>query len=718
MFKLEQNKVVTKEHEILFLNEDIINISDGIKTEFKTEKKVLENIKLDAKEVDGILIIKSKKFILKVSNVVDIYDCNNNPVCVNYSDNIIEKQVFDNKLAELEGHKIDTDNINSNKLIKIKTSKESLFYGLGDKTGFLNKRGYEYINHNTDNPAPQVDSFKSLYKSIPFFIVKEKCFSYGIFFDNTYKSYYDFCYSSDDYYSFGAEKGSADYYFINGNLKEIISNYTLLTGRYPMPQLWTLGNQQSRWGYKTQEDIYEVVKKYKEANIPLEVIHLDIDYMDNYKVFTTCDKKFKDIKKMIVDLKKQGVKVVTIIDPGVKVEKDYYVYEEGKKNNYFATLNNEIYKNVVWPGDSVFPSFINSDVRKWWGDLSKFLIDLGVDGIWTDMNEPASFRGPLPDDVVFKGDKLNHLHDEVHNIYGHYMAEATYNGLVEHTGKRPFVITRAAFSGTQKYSTFWTGDNHSIWAHLQMAIPQQLNMGLSGMSFVGTDIGGFSSDCTKELMIRWVQVGIFSPLCRNHSCDGSRFQEPYRFDKETIDIYRSMINLRYNLIPYFYDLFKIHEETGLPIVRPLVLHYENDINTYNLNDQFMVGENMIVCPVVTQGDTNRKIYLPDGVWYDYFTKEKVDNGFSLYDVPLNKVAIFVKEGSIIPEFNTTNLSNVDELILNVFGDAEYTHYQDNGTDFDYRNDKYNLYKFTVKNNKLSTSMIKDNYKKYKNIKIK
>ncbi|MFI3329937.1 MAG: glycoside hydrolase family 31 protein, partial [bacterium] len=704
MVKLDGNKVIVNNIEILFINEDIINISDGINTSFKQPKNILKDIKLSVKEDKNVVYISSEKFILKVTDKVDIYDIKSNPLCVNYLEEVKGKSIIEDKLAELEGHKVDNDIMDVNHMIKIKTSKESLFYGLGDKTGFFNKRGYEYVNHNTDDPAPQVDSFKSLYKSIPFFIVKEKTHSYGIFFDNSYKSYYDFCYSSDEYYSFGATKGSKDYYFISGDLKEIVSNYTLITGRYPMPQLWTLGNHQSRWGYKSKEDIYEVVKRYKENNIPLSVVHLDIDYMDNYKVFTTSNERFKDIEKMIKELRAQGIRIVCIIDPGVKVEKDYHVYEEGIKNKYFATLNNEVYENVVWPGDSVFPSFISSSVREWWGDLSKSLIDIGVEGIWTDMNEPASFRGPLPDNVEFLGDDGIHLHDEVHNLYGHYMAEATYNGLVKHTNKRPFVITRASFSGTQKYSTFWTGDNHSIWAHLQMAIPQQVNMGLSGMSFVGTDIGGFSSDCTKELMIRWVQVGIFSPLCRNHSNNGSRYQEPYQFDQEAISIYRDMMNLRYRLLPYFYDLFKEHERTGLPVIRPLVLHYDDDVNTYNINDQFMIGENMIVCPIVNQGEVNRKIYLPKGVWYDYFTKERVSDGYSIYNIPLDKVGVFVKEGAIIPEYETTNLDSIDELTLNCFGDAKYIHYQDNNTDFKYKDKEYNLYSFEVNSGKLNTTM--------------
>ncbi len=708
---------------VTIVTEDIINISDGIKSDFKQDKdKIKSNVKFEVLEKENS--IKTNKFLIKVDNlVVDIYDLKNNPLCVNYQKDIVSKKIEASEAAKIVGHVVDEAAINNENMIKIKTSKDSLFFGLGDKPGFFNRRGYEYVNQNADVFDPHLENMKNIYKSVPFFIVKEPNFNYGIFFDNTYKSNFDFCYTSEEYYFFGAEKGSKDYYFIFGDgLKDVVSNYTLLTGRSPLPQLWTLGYQQSRWGYENENDVYKLVELFEYHKVPLEVVYLDIDYMEAYKSFTISKERFPNFKKLVSDLKAKGIKIVTIIDPGVKAEKGYYVYDEGIENNCFATIDGEVYENVVWPGDSVYPSYVSAKVRKWWGEKINFLLDLGVAGIWNDMNEPASFKGPLPDDVVFSGDDKQYLHEEVHNIYGHYMCEATYEGLLNYDGKRPFVLTRACFSGTQKYSTFWTGDNHSIWAHIQLAIPQQISLGLSGLAVVGTDIGGFGSNTTKELLCRWIQLGIFSPLCRNHAGNSTRLQEPYQFDQETIDIYKEMVELRYNLTPYLYNLLKEHEETGLPVIRPLLMHYENDKNTYNMNDQFLFGENMLVCPVVNQGDRNKRIYIPEGDWYDYFTKKKVPNGYSIYDAPLNTIPMFVKGGTIIPEYkNVLNLDNpekIEELYLNCFGDSKCVHYQDNATDFKYQNNEYNLYEFTVKGNKLTTKMLHNGYKEYKSIKIK
>jgi len=281
----------------------------------------------------------------------------------------------------------------------------------------------------------------------------------------------------------------------------------------PLPQLWTLGYHQSRWGYDSEERFREIAAKLREHRIPCDSIHFDIDYMDAFKVFTWNQELFDDEKQMIADLRADGFKPVTIIDPGVKVEPGYDVYEEGMAHGYFATTpDGDVYINKVWPGDSVFPDFGQPAVRDWWADKQKYLIDLGIQGCWTDMNEPASFNGPLPDDLIFADEERITTHAEMHNTYGHNMVKATFSGWRRHSGVRPFVITRACYAGSQKYTIAWTGDNHSIWAHLQMAIPQLCNMGLSGMSYAGTDVGGFGSDVTPELMARWVQVGCFS-LC-------------------------------------------------------------------------------------------------------------------------------------------------------------------------------------------------------------
>jgi alpha-glucosidase len=422
---------------------------------------------------------------------------------------------------------------------------------------------------------------------------------------------------------------------------------------------------------------------------------------------------------MIEDLKAKGVKIICIIDPGVKAEEGYFVYEQGLENEYFATQNGKVYHNAVWPGDSVFPQFTLKETRKWWGGLTKKLTDIGVAGIWNDMNEPASFNGPLPLDVEFKADDRVMYHKEVHNIYGHLMAEATYKGIKENTGLRPFVITRACYAGTQKYSTAWTGDNHSIWAHLEMAIPQLANLGLSGMPFVGTDIGGFGSDTTKELLIRWVQLGIFSPLCRNHSAAGTRRQEPWTFDDETAHIYSKFIHLRYKLIPYIYDLFVEHSKTGLPVNRPLVLNYPNDENTFNLNDEFMLGDNILVAPILKVGQTKRMVYLPEGMWVRY-DNHKVYNGnqYVIVEAKLDECPIFVKYNSIIPTYSNTNIENPSEIVFECYGESgEYLHYQDNGLDFNYETGEYNIYKVSFNNNNHNVELVHNGYNKYNSVKV-
>lgn len=699
--------------QIIRLYDGFIQVLDEKNQDYTSYAVIKQPNLLEAKIEGNTIFFQNKKIIVNDDLLLEIYedevlvtkDVNNH-----YVNNYIK-----NDLLALEGHK-EMENDSYHYLNTKKLNPNNCIYGLGDKTGFMNKRGYEYINWNTDNPDPQVDCFKSLYKSIPFFIVKgEK--NYGIFVDNTYKTIFDFGKYKADELFFGSTGGYLNYYLFFGSLKEIISSYTRLTGRVNLPQRWTLGYQQSRWSYASKDEVLALVESFKQNDIPLECVHLDIDYMDQYKVFTTSEEKFPGFKEMVDTLKQQGIKVVTIIDPGVKAQDGYFVYEEGLKNEYFAQKDNKVYHNAVWPGDSVFPAFTDKDVRKWWGGLTKKITDLGVAGIWNDMNEPASFNGPIELDVEFKDGNNTKLHKEVHNVYGHLMAEATYKGMKENTNKRPFIITRACYSGSQRYTTAWTGDNHSIWAHLEMAIPQQCNLGMSGMPFVGTDIGGFGSDCTKELLIRWIEVGIFSPLCRNHSAYGTRRQEPWTFDQETIDIYRKFVNLRYKLVPYLYDLFYKHQQDGLPILRPLALEFENDSKCESINDEFMVGENILVAPQVKNGAFNRVVYLPKGKWIDFNTNRLYEGGKSyIYETPLDTCPIFVKYNSIIPTYTSTNIDNPDEITFLCYGErATYSHYQDNGVDFSYENGVYNLYDVSFDKD-FSISLSHQGYEKYTNIK--
>jgi len=631
------------------------------------------------------------------------------------------------QLIEAEGHDVShMRKENYPVQLVCRLEEEDCFYGLGDKPGFLNKRDYEYENWNTDNPQAHTEQFRALYKSVPFLICKRKELSCGLFFDNSYHSYFDLGKENPDYFFYGADDGNLDFYIIGGgSIASVIRNYTYLTGRTPLPQLWTLGHQQSRWGYDCAEDFLEVARKYREEEIPCDVIHFDIDYMDHFKVFTWDEAAMGAPGAVVKTLGEDGFKVATILDPGVKKEDGYFMYEEGKEQGFFALdVDGEIYVNEVWPGDAVYPDFGRREVCDWWSGHEKFLLDLGVAGIWNDMNEPASFRGQLPADVVFSNEERTTDHAEMHNLYGHCMSKAAFEGLRKYSERRPFVITRACYAGTQKYSTVWTGDNQSLWSHLQMMIPQLCNLGMSGFAFAGTDIGGFGEDATPELMARWVEAACFSPLFRNRSAKSTRRQEPWQFGEKITAIYRKYVTLRYEFLPYIYDLFYQGEQSGLPIMRPLVLHYEDDPNTYNLNTEFLVGENLLVAPVVEPGAVVKMVYLPEGVWYDYWSGKAYEGRqYVCCDAPLDVCPLFIKAGSIIPTYEPVAYVGekpYDKLfLLTTPGAAEYTHFQDNGEDYAYQRGEYNLYQF-IKDEKgsLTVRMEQEGYPRYKEIVVK
>lgn len=718
-------QVITSEIFRVFCGfEDDGTFSNAIEGDKKVETSV-EVCRTDA----GIWIKSASVHCLVSDNfMVDFFDTKGEPICLDYRGQRKKIQRMSEEVKQMlisEGHMFwDDDSDHKIQIIKKMLGTEC-FYGLGDKTGFLNKRGYEYINWNTDNPDPHVDAFKMLYKTIPFFMTATETHTYGIFFDNTYKSFFDMGKETQECFWFGADDGNLDYYFIYGDhLKDVLSKYTYLTGTCPLPQKWTLGYQQSRWGYVDWRDVSDIAHRMRENRIPCDVIHLDLDYMDNFKVFTWNKENYEqDPAKCLQELKNMGIKVVTIIDPGVKQEAGYSVYEEGITKGYFAKdPEGNVYVNEVWPGKSVFPDFGCSEVRSWWGDNTRFLTDLGVGGIWNDMNEPASFNGPLPDDVVFSENDNPSKHKKVHNIYGHNMSKATYEGLMKNTGRRPFVITRACYAGTQKYSTAWTGDNQSLWAHLQMLVPQLCNLGLSGMPFVGTDIGGFGADTTPELLTRWIQAGIFSPLCRNHAGGGTRPQEPWVFGEEILDIYRKYVELRYHLIPYIYDLFFEEEKTGMPLMRPLILEYPKDPVVREMNDEFMLGSQILVAPVLMQGMKARAVYLPEGSWYDYWTKGKIEgNRWIMRETPLDTCPIYVKAGTMLPTYAPQQYvgeKECSELIVEVYpGEGIYDHYLDNGEDFAYRAGEYIQYHFVQEASGIvAQSIVHDGYgKPYQNI---
>ncbi|WGS69686.1 glycoside hydrolase family 31 protein [Lactiplantibacillus plantarum] len=655
---------------------------------------------------------------------LDTVDKDGNALITDYRGERIHLKGVDKvheRLVEAEGHSVTKAPTKSDQgyyeIIKSLAPDEYL-YGLGDKTGYLNKRGFAYDNWNVDNPAPQLEILPNIYKSIPVMLGLKNGHPYGIFFDNTYQSHLDMGKESNHYYFYSAVQGNLDYYIIGGTtLKDIVTNYTYLTGRTPLPQKWTLGYQQSRWGYSaSQEEVQAIADNLAKYDLPCDAIHFDVDYMDGYRVFTWDKDKYQgNPKKFITKLNQQGLKVIPIIDPGVKQDSDYHIYAEGLKKGYFVkSADGDVYINKVWPGNAAFPDFGRPEVRQWWANNGKFLTDLGVAGIWIDMNEPATFEGPIPDDVVFNDQDTPSTHKKMHNVYGHNMAKATYAGLKEQTGNRPFVITRAAYAGTQKYSTVWTGDNRSMWPHIQMMIPQLCNLGLSGFSFTGTDIGGFASDTTSELLTRWIEGAIFSPLLRNHAALGTRQQEPWAFGEPTLNIYRKYLKLRYRLIPYLYDLFAKETKTGLPIMRPVVLNYDQDPRVRDLNDEYMVGDDILVAPVVQKSQFKRLVYLPAGNWVDFWNgAEYAGNQDIVVDTPLDKLPLFVKQNTILPwgpAVSHISDEPLKAMTFRVFGtQGTYQHYQDNGRDFKYQSGEWNNYTITVDHNKVNVQLTHHGY---------
>lgn len=681
-------------------------------------------------EYENMITVKTGKLTIKLEDdgYMDVYDGSGKLLMSDYRGiRTLGGEVNDeaNALLAAEGHVMENMAYNYPVQTVKALDTTDCFYGLGDKTGFINKRGYEYENWNSDLPQAHTESFPALYKSIPFLICKKKNAVFGLFFDNSFRSIFNLGKESEDYFFYGAEGGNLDCYIIGGNtMVEVVSGYTYLTGTTPLPQRWTLGLQQSRWGYESASDLLEVARGYRNHRIPCDAIHLDIDYMQGFRVFTWNEKQYGPIERLTGDLKSLGFKPVCIIDPGTKYEKEYFMYEEGVLGDYFVKdAEGKLYVNAVWPGDANFPDFGRSEVREWWASHHEGLLSNGIMGIWNDMNEPASFHGELPEDVQMHFEERQTTHEEMHNLYGHFMAKATYEGIKEISGRRPFVITRACYAGTQKYSTVWTGDNQSLWSHLQMMIPQLCNLGLSGFAFCGADVGGFGADCTKELMCRWIEAACFSPLFRNHSARGTKRQEPWQFGEECVDITRKYVELRYRFLPYIYDLFYQGTKTGLPVMRPLVLHYEDDPEVQNMNGEFLVGENILVAPVVVEGENKKIVYLPEGVWYDYWTGECFQGRqYIMKDAPLETLPIYIKAGSIIPTYDPVQYigqrTYTTLRLLTTPGVASWNHYLDNGKDFRYKDGKYNLYHFEKDMaGNITTTMLHENFPGYLSIMV-
>lgn len=595
------------------------------------------------------------------------------------------------------------------------------YFGLGEKAHGLNHRNQALTMWNTDYFGWQ-ESSDPIYKSIPFFMGLRKGKAYGIYLDNTWRTHFDFGKASRDMYSFGSDGGPLDYYFFYGpHPKKVVENFTALVGRSPLPPLWTLGFQQCRYSYYPEARVREIARNFRERKIPADVIYLDIDYQDRYRPFTINREYFPNFEGMISDLGKQGFKVIAITDLHIAhaPNQNYKPYDDGMAGDHFVkNPDGSVYVGKVWPGDSVFPDFTLARSREWWGTLYSDFVKMGIAGFWNDMNEPAIFERAdktMPLDVqhrldpeargIYSGSGLKPetaSHAAIHNVFGMQNARGTYEGLRKlRPNERPFVLTRAAYAGAQRYAATWTGDNTSSYNHMRLSVPNLLNLGISGYPLVGDDIGGFAGSPTPELLTRWHALGAFNPIFRNHTAKGTRDQEPWVHGPEHEAIRKRFIELRYIFMPYIYTAAEETSRTGIPMMRPLFLEYPEAESLATNEAQYLFGRDLLVAPKVWEMVDAYEVEMPPGEWFDYWTGERRKGGLKYAVQPaLDALPLYVRGGAIIPQQpvaqNTGEVPN-GPLTLRVYPaakDCAGTLYLDDGSTFDYTRGEFLRMNFT------------------------
>ncbi|MFP3960166.1 MAG: TIM-barrel domain-containing protein [Spirochaetaceae bacterium] len=546
-------------------------------------------------------------------------------------------------------------------------------YGLGEKTGFLDKRGRVYEMWNTDEPlhAPLQDP---LYASVPFFIRADSHGAVGVFLDEPARSWFDMGKADPGGFGLCAESETLDLYILVADeVQAVTRRYAALTGRIELPPVWALGFHQSRYSYVPDARVLEVAGRMRERQIPCDAVYLDIDYMDGYRVFTWDPMRFPDPGRVAEQLHRLGMKLVTIVDPGVKLDPRYHAYRSGLEGGHFCRrATGELYEGAVWAGRSTFPDFTRRATRRWWAELHEALLERGVDGIWNDMNEPADFTGEFyhrpdftpPAEVTVEPDAAAGPQslERYHNVYGHCMCEATAEAFEHYRpDARPFILTRAAYAGTQRYAAVWTGDNHSWWEHLAAMIPMVLNLGISGIPFAGADVAGFQADAGEELYARWIETAAFMPFFRAHTASDTGDHEPWSFTAEVEQIARYYIELRYSLLPYLYAAFAEAARHGTPVVRPLFFENPSDPRLWNLNDEFLLGPDLLVAPILSSGARARSVYLPEGEWYDIWSEEVIVGPTdAIARAPLDTIPLYVRAQTVLP--TTSPRQNAEETL--------------------------------------------------------
>lgn len=616
-------------------------------------------------------------------------------------------------------------------------SEQAAVYGLGEMPRGINKRGWHYITNNTDESRHSEDKL-SFYGAHNFLLMRDGSTCFGLFVDFPGKVYYDIGYTRHDLFSFHTETPDYDLYLLSGeNENAICKEFRTLIGRSYIPPKWAFGLAQSRWGYKTEEDVREVARQYKEHDLPLDMICMDIDYMQDYADFTVNKERFSDLAKLSADLKAQGIRLVPIIDAGVRIDPNDPTCTEGLEKGYFCKkADGTPFVAAVWPGKAYFADFLRPEVREWFGHKYKALTDCGIEGFWNDMNEPSLFYSPerlrafLNDMAALRekdnieqeeffprvvggamglmnspadyasfyhevdGQKVRH--DQVHNLYGGSMTRAAGEAFADlRPGQRTLLYSRSSFIGSHRYGGIWLGDNNSSWAQLLANIQMMPSVQMCGFLYSGADLCGFSSDTTPDLALRWLEFGLLTPLMRNHSAVGTRMQEYYRFP-EVLPAVRNMIRLRYALLPYLYSEFMKAALENTSYFRPLAFDYPDDPDAREVEDQLLLGEGLMAAPVYVQNAHGRHVYLPEPMKLlrlravDDYDEEILPAGHHYIRCALDEVLLFLRPGHIIPVAQPANsTSELDDASLTLWSflpdgeSAEYRMYRDDGVTTEY-----------------------------------
>ncbi len=618
-------------------------------------------------------------------------------------------------------------------------SQKDMIFGLGQSNRGINKRGYIYISNCTDDPE-HTEHKTSLYGAHNFIVISgEK--NFGLFVDYPSTVIFDIGYTHSDKLKIECEYCDVTLYVIEGqNAYDIVKQFRKLIGQSYIPPKFAFGYAQSRWGYKTKQDYREVAREYRKNHIPIDMIYMDIDYMQDFKDFTLNEQNFSDFEEFVKEMKQNNLKLIPIIDAGVKIEKGYSVYEEGVKNNYFCKREDgSDFVAAVWPNDTHFPDVLNKEVRKWFGLKYKILTDKGIEGFWNDMNEPAIFytpegierikknikkfieKEPSKNDVWFMRDSLRHLannpydyksfyhtvdgkkirHDKVHNLYGYNMTRAAAEGLQEIDNNRRYLLfSRSSYIGMHRYGGIWTGDNMSWWSHLLLNIKMMPSLNMCGFLYTGADIGGFGANTTRELLLRWLAFGIFTPLMRNHSAEGTRRQECYQFEK--IEQFKHLIEIRYRLIPYIYSEYMKAALQYDMYFKPLSFVYQSDEIAKEIEDQLLIGNEIMIAPVYTQNAKGRCVYLPEEMMMIKFVSDgtintkQYEKGYHYIDTKLDEVVLFVRKGCCIPIAEPAEyVEQIDTKNMKLYGydNSEYLLYDDDGITKEYQNENYKTMKY-------------------------